>query len=137
MRTIAQRFSTVNPIFRNNRCKVVKKYCCNGIEPRMSYCELTTSDLHALTKKAVLEGASDIFLGRTVAQKKEWCVKRLTEVLEMFDNYLPVIGIFLDNPIADDIQKKGVEMLIDWGWDKFVETTEPTPPEPMVQDPSS
>lgn len=82
--------------------------------------QLTSSTLEELTKTTVMDSMSDIVLGRTEVEKKEWCVKRLTELLEVFDNYIPVVGLFLDNPIADNIQKHGVELLVDWAWEKFV-----------------
>jgi hypothetical protein len=81
--------------------------------------ELTVDKLHELTKETV-ESATTYVPGRSELEKKEWCVKRLSQVLETFDNYIPVIGIFLDNPIADDFEEQMVRLLVDWGWAKYM-----------------
>jgi hypothetical protein len=56
--------------------------------------------------------------GGTDEDKKKWCVKRVTELLEAFDNAIPVIGILLDNPLIDQWESKAIEMLVGWAWDR-------------------
>ena len=79
---------------------------------------LTFEDLTNIAKDAI-EAAESIILGDSVAEKKSWCVKRITKVLETFDNYIPVIGAILENPIADDLEENAVKFLVDWAWQLF------------------
>jgi hypothetical protein len=86
---------------------------------------------HPLTYEEIVESAKDIIQkskallpGKTENDKKNWCIKKLTQVFEVFDNYVPIIGTFLDIPFVDDLEKQAVSLLVDWAWDNFVEEDE-------------
>jgi hypothetical protein len=86
---------------------------------KKSNTELTPDKLNELTKQTV-NNASVIFTPEDSDEtKKVWCAKRLTQILETFDNFVPVVGIFLDNPIADGVEEDAIHLLVDWGWDRF------------------
>jgi len=57
--------------------------------------------------------------GKSEKDKKEWCEQRIISALEAFDNFIPVIGAFLDNPIVDNIEAHAISMLVEWAWGKF------------------
>jgi hypothetical protein len=80
---------------------------------------LTHECIHQMTK-SVIENTFDAIAGKTEQEQKEWCVKELTTMLEVYDNYIPVVGAFLDNPLSDAIEKELVSILVDWGWEKFL-----------------
>lgn len=80
--------------------------------------ELTPDEIHRITKITIQEAASAV-IGDSEEEKKQWCVKRLTQLLETFDSFIPVVGMFLDNPLIDDLEKNAIEFLVEWGWDKF------------------
>jgi hypothetical protein len=84
---------------------------------------LNEADMIEMTKDT-LQKAEFMIPGENVEKKKEWCVTRLSQLFEMFDNYIPVIGIFLDNPIVDDLEKQGIRLLVDWGWSQFCKDDE-------------
>lgn len=86
---------------------------------------------HPLTYDEIMDSAKDVIQkchvllpGKSNVEKKNWCVKKLTEVLEVFDNYVPIIGALLDIAIVDDLEKQAVSLLVDWVWEKFVEQEE-------------
>lgn len=81
---------------------------------------------HALSPEVIQETLKDIIdkvetvvPGKSEIDKKTWCAKRIHEFLEMFDNYVPIVGMLLDNPIVDDLQAQAVYLLVDWAWEKF------------------
>jgi hypothetical protein len=76
------------------------------------------------TLQDVLDTCEKILPGKTDREKKAWCVRRVREALEMFDNYIPLIGMFLDNPVVDDLEAQAVNLLVDWAWDKFLRKDE-------------
>ena len=78
---------------------------------------LTFDKLEEMTKEIIVT-CHDIVPGHTEEEKKRWCIFRLKTVLEFFDNYIPIIGAFLDTPIVDDIEGQAVSLLVDWVWDK-------------------
>jgi hypothetical protein len=93
--------------------------------------ELTADKLQEITKSTVKESTSFFSPGDSEEEQKAWCIRRLTQTLETFDNFVPVIGIFLDNPIVDGMEEDAVHLLFDWGWDTFREKKKPpTPPTP-------
>lgn len=86
---------------------------------------------HPLSHEEIVESAKDIIQkskillpGKTEKDKKNWCIKKLTEAFEVFDNYIPIIGAFLDIPFVDDLEKQAVSLLVDWAWENFVEETD-------------
>jgi hypothetical protein len=103
--------------------------------------ELTPELLQEYTKSTVVESMQDFIPGSDSNSKKQWCIKRLTQLLETFDNYIPVIGVLLDNPIADDFEHYAIEKLVEWAWaatvvndDTTEETTEDVVENPGEQD---
>lgn len=85
---------------------------------------------HALSNEAIQETLKDVMEkvelfvpGKTQKEKKSWCAKRIRDFLEMFDNYIPIVGMFLDNPIVDDLETQAVNLLVDWAWDRFHDET--------------
>lgn len=96
-----------------------KKYILRHSKAGMAGSNRLTQDkLQELVQETVQTSVNSI-PGTSEEQKREWCVNRLTQLLETFDNYTPVIGMFLDNPIADDLEKQAVKLLVDWAWDNF------------------
>jgi hypothetical protein len=76
---------------------------------------ITVEEIQTLAKHTVLQDIP----GETVEDKKAFCVKHLTQLLETYDCFIPVIGTFLENPISDEFEKKAVELLVDWAWEHF------------------
>lgn len=48
--------------------------------------------------------------------KKLWAKGLLLQVVEEYDNRLPVIGAFMDLPPIDAIEKAGVDWAVEWGY---------------------
>lgn len=97
---------------------VIKKHITRCFNVADDKPKLTTDELYGMIKTTIHD-ATDIVVGDTEKEKKAWCVRRLYKLLESFDNFIPVVGMYLDNPIADDLEEKAIEILVDWGWDKF------------------
>lgn len=76
---------------------------------------ITVEEIQTLAKHTVLQEIP----GQTVEEKKAFCVKQLTQLLETYDCFIPVIGTFLENPISDEFEKKAVKLLVDWAWEHF------------------
>jgi hypothetical protein len=76
---------------------------------------ITVEEIQTLAKHTVLQDIP----GETVEEKKAFCVKHLTQLLETYDCFIPVIGTFLENPISDEFERKAVELLVDWAWEHF------------------
>lgn len=76
---------------------------------------ITIEEIQTLAKHTVLQEIP----GETVEEKKAFCVKQLTQLLETYDCFIPVIGQFLENPLSDEFEKKAVELLVDWAWEHF------------------
>lgn len=85
---------------------------------------LSHEDLNDIVKTTISQ-SFDLITGSCEESRKEWCVEKLTQVLETFDNAIPVIGIFLDNPIVDNLEKNSVRALVEWGWTQFYSNTHP------------
>lgn len=103
-----------------NKKHIIKCYGANDNKPK-----LTTDELYGMIKTTIHD-ATDIVVGDTEKEKKAWCVRRLYKLLESFDNFIPVVGMYLDNPIADDLEEKAIKILVDWGWDMFYSENETT-----------
>jgi hypothetical protein len=71
------------------------------------------------TANEVMEACEKLLPGKTKEEKKQWCIGRLRQMLEAFDNYVPVIGLFLDNPVVDDLEAQAIELFVDWMWNKI------------------
>lgn len=79
---------------------------------------LTHEHIHEMTR-CVIESTFNAVVGKTEQEQKNWCVQELTTMLEVYDNYIPVVGAFLDNPLSDAMEKELISLLVDWGWDMF------------------
>jgi hypothetical protein len=79
---------------------------------------LTHEHIHEMTR-CVIESNVYAIVGKTEQEQKNWCVQELTTMLEVYDNYIPVVGAFLDNPVSDAIEMELISLLVDWGWEKF------------------
>ncbi len=77
---------------------------------------LNNDKLEKLTKQTIEESWINNIPGNTEKEKKEWCIKKLNLLLETFDNFIPVVGTFLDNPLIDDLQSDAVRLLVDKFW---------------------
>ena len=61
-----------------------------------------------------------VFLpGKTDEEKKLWCEGRLSAILESVDDLIPIIGKFMDTPLVDAIEAKGIKMLVEWAWENY------------------
>lgn len=106
----------------------------NSGMPNEAKQDLDIETLHDLAKHTVIKASSDFIPGAKEEDKKEWCVKRLSQLLETFDNTIPVVGVFLDNPIVDDLEEQGVRLVVEWAWDKYTTRDDdflPPNPPPM------
>lgn len=70
--------------------------------------------LESTVKNLVLEASK--FTSMDGADKETWCVDKLDELLEAFDDKIPLIGAFLDWPFVDAIEKKGVQAVVRWAF---------------------
>ena len=61
----------------------------------------------------------DVIPGGTDNDKKKLISTMLTSELEVIDNFVPVIGSFLDLPIINDMESVAISYLVDWAWKKF------------------
>lgn len=71
--------------------------------------------------------------GATGPEKKAWAKKVLLEAIEKYDDRLPVIGLWMDLPIVDALERSGVDWAVERGYallPKKEAASEPTvPPE--------
>lgn len=90
--------------------------------------KLTVSTLEDLVKRLVT--AAEIQIpGASGAEKKAWCVKQALTLLEAFDDRIPVLGKFLDMPLADWLEEWAIGMTVEWAWGVvFGNTTPPVKP---------
>jgi hypothetical protein len=51
--------------------------------------------------------------GATEDAKKEWCTRVMMQTLEAMDGHVPLVGALLDTPIADAVERRLVERLVD------------------------
>lgn len=82
---------------------------------------ITRDQLTHLVKKTVLANSIP---GNTDEEKKQWCVAELQDILESFDGYIPIVGAWLDNVVADEIERQAIVYLVDWAWKTYVGTHE-------------
>lgn len=79
---------------------------------------LTKEKLFQLLKQVVTQ-ADHIVPGESEDAKKKWVAKRLLELVEVFDNHIPVIGIVMDIPVVDEIEGNIVDQFVGWAWDRI------------------
>lgn len=77
---------------------------------------LNQDKLEELTVNTIKESWTDNIPGKTETEKKEWCIRKLNLLFETFDNFIPVVGVFLDNPFVDDLQTDAVRLLVEKLW---------------------
>lgn len=77
---------------------------------------MTPEKLEEYTKVTILESLQTYIPGGDTVSRKRWCIKQLTQILETFDNHIPVIGGYMDNPIVDDLQATAIENLVERLW---------------------
>lgn len=64
--------------------------------------------------KAVVKAAYEAIPGEgSGPARKAWCVEQLLRVVEDHDHLIPVLGAWLDNPLADAIERWGVEKAVE------------------------
>lgn len=74
-------------------------------------------EVHDIVNNVIRE-CIKLIPGATEDEQRNWCVKRVTNILETFDNAIPVIGVLLDNPIVDDWEQQAIMLLVKWAWDR-------------------
>ena len=77
---------------------------------------LTQTKLFDLLNQ-VLEQVPNIVPGDTDDSKKKWISKGLRELVEVFDNHIPVIGEVMDMPMMDEVEEQIVDIFVNWAWD--------------------
>lgn len=105
--------------FKNKSYKIKKNIIIKNMYNEEYYMKnniLDNDKLEKLTKETIKESWIDNVPGNTEKEKKEWCIKKLNLLLETFDNFIPVIGAFLDNPFVDDLQSDAIRLLVDKFW---------------------
>ncbi len=51
--------------------------------------------------------------GATQEEKRSWCTRAVVQTLEALDGHVPLVGALLDTPIADAVEKRLAERLVD------------------------
>lgn len=102
-----------------------KNICRHNKKDMSSNTVLEPEHLKAIVHSTI-EKSLHIVPGDCEKEKKEWVVKMLRDVLETVDNYTPVIGVLLDNPMVDGLETQGVKLLVDWAWEQFKSARENT-----------
>ena len=77
---------------------------------------LTQTKLFDLLNQ-VLEQVPNIVPGDTDDSKKKWISKGLRELVEVFDNHIPIIGEVMDMPMMDEVEEQIVDIFVNWAWD--------------------
>jgi hypothetical protein len=77
--------------------------------------KLSIPMLEDLAKKLVTY-ADEHIPGATGADKKAYCIKQADTILEAFDDKIPVLGQWLDFPLADWLELWAVTQLVEWAW---------------------
>lgn len=69
---------------------------------------------------ALLEGlvkaAADQLPGKSGKEKKAWCVEKALTLVEMGDNFIPLLGQWADLPVVDSFERYLVGLGIERAW---------------------
>lgn len=69
---------------------------------------------------ALLEGlvksAADALPGATGKEKKAWCVEKAVALVEMGDNFIPILGQWADLPVVDSFERYLIGLGIERAW---------------------
>lgn len=71
--------------------------------------------------RRLVRGVLDAIPGATGREKLQWVKDRLVELVESLDHLIPVIGAWLDNPLADAAERQGIEAIVDWALTPVIE----------------
>lgn len=59
--------------------------------------------------------------GASQQERKEWCLQRLVECVEAVDQLTPGIGPWLDTRLADRLERRVLEALVEQVWQQLHE----------------
>ncbi|EYB66589.1 hypothetical protein DEIPH_ctg092orf0004 [Deinococcus phoenicis] len=76
---------------------------------------LTVSGLKAAAKAAA-QLAKDLLPGATGVEKAAYAERWLLLAVEEYDNKIPVLGRYLDLPLADRLEAAAVRAAVAWGY---------------------
>jgi hypothetical protein len=59
--------------------------------------------------------------GKSVDEKKSWCVRLLMQLLNQIEGFIPAIRTIVNNPIIDNIEENAIKHLVDWSFQNIME----------------
>lgn len=68
------------------------------------------SDLEDAAKIAAA-AALELLPGSSLTERIDWCKREILVAVESVDHLVPVLGVWMDTPVADALERWGVEQL--------------------------
>ena len=66
--------------------------------------------------KGLVKAAAEQMPGASGKEKKAWCTTKALALVEMGDNFIPVLGQWADLPVIDGFEAYLVGLGIEWAW---------------------
>lgn len=67
----------------------------------------------------LVKQAATLMPGSTGKEKKAWCIEKATALVEMGDNFLPIIGAWADLPCVDEFESYLIGLAVERAWTKL------------------
>lgn len=64
----------------------------------------------------LVKAAESALPGSSGKEKKAWCVDKAITLVEMGDNFIPLIGAWMDLPVVDGFERYIVGLGVEWAW---------------------
>jgi len=77
--------------------------------------QLTVPTLEDLAKKLAVH-IKALLPGQTIGEQEAYATKQALVILEAFDNRIPVLGQWMDSPVADFMEEWIVGLVIHWAF---------------------
>ena len=66
--------------------------------------------------EGLVKAAVTVLPGATGKEKKAWCVAQAVTLVEMGDNFIPVLGQWADLPVVDKFEEYLISLGIERAW---------------------
>lgn len=64
----------------------------------------------------LVKAAEEAVPGTDGKAKKQWCIDQAVKLVEMGDNFIPVLGQWADLPAVDGFERYIIGLGIEWAW---------------------
>jgi hypothetical protein len=54
--------------------------------------------------------------GASGKEKKAWCIDQVVKGVELGDNYIPIIGAWMDLPVIDGFERWLIGLAVEWAY---------------------